>query len=284
MDRPPFFAFYPTDFASDINVEAMSTLQVGAYVLLLCKAWQAEPPASLPNDDQVLARLARVDAVTWAEIKLGVLAPFRLGTDGRLHSKRLRLEYDTAVEKMRARQERGQAAAAARWGRGCREHAASMPRAVPEQTPSNAIQKKREKKIKQEETPPPPFDTPAFSAAWAEWEQHRREKGGTLTPTAVKRQYAFLAGIGEERAVAAIGHSIRNNYTGIFEPKDANVNRPAGFGRDDGRRGRAVAEPGKYDHLDAAPWTPAAPGPGGPDLFGAAGGLPDARGSPPGAA
>lgn len=107
MSRPSFFAFYPADFANDINVEAMSTLQVGAYVLLLCKAWQSDPPASLPNDDQILARFARVDAAVWQEIRAGVLVPFRLGTDGKLHSKRLRLEYDNALKRMRIAKENG---------------------------------------------------------------------------------------------------------------------------------------------------------------------------------
>lgn len=113
--RPPFFAFYPADFANDLNVEAMSTLQVGAYLLLLCKAWQADPPASLPNDDQILARFARVDAAVWQEIKLGVLVPFRLGSDGRLHSRRLRLEYDEALKRIKAKKDAGKRGAAGRW-------------------------------------------------------------------------------------------------------------------------------------------------------------------------
>ncbi|MFO0823039.1 MAG: DUF1376 domain-containing protein [Gemmataceae bacterium] len=142
MKRPPFFAFYPADFANDINVEAMSTLQVGAYMLLLCKAWQAEPPASLPNDDQILARLARVDAATWAEIKAGVLVPFRVGEDGRLHSKRLRLEYDNAMQRMQANRDKARGAAKSRWSKKgtCSEHAPSMRQAMPEQCPSNATE------------------------------------------------------------------------------------------------------------------------------------------------
>ena len=97
MSRPPYFAFYPTDFANDFNVEAMSTLQVGAYMLLLCKAWQADPPASLPSDDAVLARFARVELAVWLEIKPGVLGAFKLDAGGRWHSKRLRSEYDKAA-------------------------------------------------------------------------------------------------------------------------------------------------------------------------------------------
>lgn len=116
MERPPYFAFYPVDFASDLHVEAMSTLQVGAYMLLLCKAWQADPPASLPSDDQILARLARLDPVVWAEVRSGVLAPFSLGSDGRLHQKRLRQEYDRSVQKMKKCSAAGTASAAKRKG------------------------------------------------------------------------------------------------------------------------------------------------------------------------
>ena len=115
MDRPPFFAFYPSDFSGDINVEAMSTLQVGAYVLLLCKAWQADPPASLPNDDAQLARFARVEAGVWAEIKAGVMSAFRFGSDGRWHSKRLRLEYDKALQLIRTKKAAGKKGAESRW-------------------------------------------------------------------------------------------------------------------------------------------------------------------------
>lgn len=105
--RPPFFAFYPADFANDINVEAMSTLAVGAYILLLCKAWQSDPPGSLPSNDQILARLARLDAVAWAEVRAEVLACFELRTDGRLHQARLRREYDRALATMKARRKGG---------------------------------------------------------------------------------------------------------------------------------------------------------------------------------
>ena len=55
--------------------------------------------------------------------------------------------------------------------------------------------------------------------AWERWLKHRRaRKGPKLTPLAVEEQMAFIADIGPERAVAAIKHSIRNNYQGIFEP------------------------------------------------------------------
>lgn len=155
MERPQFFACYPADFANDIHVEAMTTLQVGAYWLLLCKAWQADPPASLPNDDQILARLARVDAAVWAEIRAGVLVPFRLGIDGRLHSKRLRAEYDTALRLIRAKKEAGSAGARKRWDSkrvNGRPNGSAMADPMAAQCGGNAIQIEIEKKNKDKKT------------------------------------------------------------------------------------------------------------------------------------
>ena len=150
--RPPYFAFYPADFANDINVEAMSTLQVGAYLLLLCKAWQAEPPASLPSDDVVLARLSRVELAVWLEIKSGVLALFRPGTDGRLHNKRLRQEYDKARQLIETRKRVAASGAAARW----KPDASSMPEASGKQCLGNAIQSQIKTQNQKTEEPPNP--------------------------------------------------------------------------------------------------------------------------------
>lgn len=92
--RPPYFPFYPRDFASDGEVEAMSTHEVGAYILLLCKAWHETPPATIPTDDRVLSRWTRVTPEQWSAMKAAVLAPFKPCGEGRLVQGRLRAEYD----------------------------------------------------------------------------------------------------------------------------------------------------------------------------------------------
>jgi uncharacterized protein YdaU (DUF1376 family) len=78
---PPYFPFYPDDFACDGKVEAMTTEEIGAYTLLLCKAWCEDPPGSIPDDDRVLARWTRLAPDRWKECRTGVLAAFTLGTD-----------------------------------------------------------------------------------------------------------------------------------------------------------------------------------------------------------
>ena len=66
-DDPPYFPFYPDDFACDGKVEAMTTEEVGAYTLLLCKAWREDPPGSIPDDDRVRARWTRLTPDRWTE-------------------------------------------------------------------------------------------------------------------------------------------------------------------------------------------------------------------------
>jgi hypothetical protein len=62
-----------------------------------------------------------------------------------------------------------------------------------------------------------PFPAPEFAEAWKSWEQHRREKRKPLTPTSTKMQFKEFVVMGEQRAIAAIHHSITKGWTGIFE-------------------------------------------------------------------
>ena len=180
MARPPFFAFYPADFASDINVEAMTAEQVGVYILLLCKAWQHDPPGTLPNDDERLARWGRITPARWQEIKAGVLAAFTLeqpgcvsnaqalpgqcasDAQGLLVQKRLVAEFARTTEQIRKSREKGQTAANARWNKartGCVSNACALP----EQSTSNAIQ--TQIKTQKEEGRPPTPAKPGVTVA-----------------------------------------------------------------------------------------------------------------------
>jgi hypothetical protein len=85
-----------------------------------------------------------------------------------------------------------------------------------------------------------PFHSDSFKAAWTDWQQHRREKRKPLTPTSVKSQFKELVAWGEDRAIAAINHSIKKGWEGIFEPS-ANGTKPAGT-VNTGRRTATIEE------------------------------------------
>lgn len=80
-----------------------------------------------------------------------------------------------------------------------------------------------------------PFLSAEFETAWANWGKHRTEIRKPLKPTATRAQLAKLAAMGEPRAIAAINHSLANQWTGIFEPDAAraatNAQRTATTGR-----------------------------------------------------
>jgi uncharacterized protein YdaU (DUF1376 family) len=124
----PAFQFYPDDFVSDGKVEAMTTEEVGAYMLLLCKAWREKPAATVPNDDRVLARWARLTPDRWTECKVAVMAPWKLlKGDLRYQQPRMKREYDKMLDRRRQAHDSATAAANARWEREKKMRAACVP-------------------------------------------------------------------------------------------------------------------------------------------------------------
>lgn len=86
-----------------------------AAVTLWCRAWQQTPPASLPNDDRVLAGFAGYarDLKAWQKIRDMALRGFVLCSDGRLYHPALAAD---ALRASKARQQRRDAISR-RWSR-----------------------------------------------------------------------------------------------------------------------------------------------------------------------
>lgn len=59
MTRSPAFQLYVNDWLSSPHITLMSPAEEGAYIRLLCYAW-ADPDCSLPDEDEILARLSRL--------------------------------------------------------------------------------------------------------------------------------------------------------------------------------------------------------------------------------
>lgn len=82
--------------------------------------------------------------------------------------------------------------------------------------------KKKEKKVAIAPiwTCPESLMTDRFKDAFNRFIEHRRQKGGKLTALAITGQLSRLESWGEARAIAAIDHSIAQNWAGIFEEKE----------------------------------------------------------------
>jgi hypothetical protein len=68
---------------------------------------------------------------------------------------------------------------------------------------------------------PDPLKTAAFDEAWNEWAADRRERRlKPYTTRGAAKLLKRLAGLGSDRAVAAIEHSITHGYQGVYEAKN----------------------------------------------------------------
>ena len=113
--------FFPADYLADTR--RLTTEQHGAYLLLLMDSWSS---GALPDDDAVLARVAGLDAESWARTR-PVLAGYFEITDGKWVHARIEREREHAQAYAQASSGRGKKAAAARWGKKKAEESAEKP-------------------------------------------------------------------------------------------------------------------------------------------------------------
>jgi uncharacterized protein YdaU (DUF1376 family) len=82
LAKSPAFRFYPSDFIGSPTVQAMDLHEIGAYLLLLCTAWNAERHGYLPDDENLLRRWARMTKEQWEESRGLLLAKFPVMESG----------------------------------------------------------------------------------------------------------------------------------------------------------------------------------------------------------
>ncbi len=134
MPKAPAFQFYPKDFLSDEDQAVMSCEQAGAYIRLICHAWNE---GSIPDDAVKCARLAgsdpkRFSAHVWPSVRL-CFRPVPIFVDdpefgSRLIHPRLEKEREKQLEFSGRQRVKGLAGAIARHGRG---HAPATAQAQP---------------------------------------------------------------------------------------------------------------------------------------------------------
>lgn len=168
-ERFPYIPLHVDDLTSDELVEAMSTEEFGAYMLLMFKAWKSDPPCTIPEDDITLARWSRLTDKKWKACKVRVLAPWTKDEHGRLFQKRLlktRANVAQQIEKRRAAGAKG-GKAKAFGGKQC----SSIATALPEQSsskggstdPSKQVADGYQSKSKTKVNTPPDGEVPPYS-------------------------------------------------------------------------------------------------------------------------
>ncbi len=64
IQKPEWFRMDPAKFLSDAQVDAMSTVELGACFRLLCRQWI---DGHIPDDQRALGRLCRLDTTAIGE-------------------------------------------------------------------------------------------------------------------------------------------------------------------------------------------------------------------------
>ena len=113
--------FFPADYLADTR--RLTTEQHGAYLLLLMDSWSS---GALPDDDAVLARVAGLDAESWARTRPAIAGYFEIA-DGKWVHARIEQEREHAQAYAQASSGRGKKAAAARWSKKKPEESTEKP-------------------------------------------------------------------------------------------------------------------------------------------------------------
>lgn len=205
--------------------------EVKAYLYLLCESWLQDIRATLPNNDEELALMARLDKEKWYQVRKAVMRKFIQHPDhkGRIYNERLMEVSNLSEIRRKSRNNKS--------GTKPQQSGIKVLTAREDEDETESEEKKEKKRgIKKGEVKfPKSLDNEKFLKAWQDWQDHRIEKKSRLTPTTKKRQLAKLEKLGSEAAVSAIEFSIEKGYTGIFEEtgqslqKDEKQFSPAGY-------------------------------------------------------
>jgi len=161
----------------------LTTLEHGAYLLLLIVAWRNG--GHLPHDDKVLAKYARVTGQQWRRLKPVILAFFEV-EGASIFQRKQRRTYDAVRQQHELRSNAGRSG-------GLAKSLKTKERALaePQQTPSKSLASKTKTKLEEREDKSSPKKAVAWTDGmgapddWLEWAQ--AEMGW---PTAVAKREA----------------------------------------------------------------------------------------------
>ena len=236
MGKSPAFQFYPGDWLSSPNVAMMTPEQEGAYIRLLCYAW-ADPDCSLPDDDEVLAKLSRLGEGWFNGGSTVVRKCFNQHPTKpeRLFNQRLMKEREKQEEwrkksieggiksgkSRRLQNAKGGSTVVEPKGNSSSSSSSSSSENKKPPLPPKGKARKSKPSFDPASYPlPKHIDTPEVRSVWRDWCNHRSQKKQKITEETAKRAVNKLAGWGASRAIAAMEHSIANGWQGIFEPDD----------------------------------------------------------------
>ena len=156
---------YIGDYLADTS--RLTTEQHGAYLLLLMDYWRS---GKLPDNDQVLAQICKLNPDAWSNAKAMLIQFFSIEQGFWIH-KRVEQEMVEAKVNQNKKHERAVKAAEARW-KNATSNANAMPKQCPSPSPSpspvlktNITKEKKKRSLKTRI--PDNFDISENVRAWA---------------------------------------------------------------------------------------------------------------------
>jgi hypothetical protein len=207
MSKAPAFQFYAGDRAMDIM--GLDNEAVGAWTRAMMFLWTNGPTPS--------ERLQQVAGKGWERVAF-LFSSFEGGL-GLVWQEELR-------EKQQAFRDRA-SSFGAKGGRPSKEKKGTLlkekglqkgTQRVRSMKNEVEVEEKKKERAHEPDLIPAGVTIPMWQAI-KKWEQYRKERKSKLTPTGLEAFVKKCLSIGEDRAVAAIEHSIAQGWTGMYEPK-----------------------------------------------------------------
>lgn len=168
----------------------LTTVQHGAYFLLLMAYWRERAP--LKDDDDELRSITKTERAEWKRMR-PVLSPFFKVGEGVWWHKRVEEEMAKADERSSKARAKAQKGADARWKdrpADATGDAPSMPQAKPEDKPNQCpppspppSEQSSEKKKRKRSPPPPDRPDDVSEQTWIDWLALRDKKSAPVTLT-----------------------------------------------------------------------------------------------------
>lgn len=230
--KRPSFQFYPSDWLRDTALRTCSVGARGLWIDMICYMHEGNPYGVLKVGNKVIltTNLAAMIGATLHETEgwlheLESAGVFDRGENGEIMSRRM--IRDENLRNIRASGGKlggnpdllkGKVNLTANLASENKVNQKPTPSSTSSSSSSSSNSTPKTNNNKERAVALVlPFNSADFKLFWENWQQHRIEKKAKLTPTATKQQLERLAEMGEERAIAALKHSLSNGWQGIYE-------------------------------------------------------------------
>jgi len=131
IQKPEWFKIDAAKFLSDARIDAMSTVELGACLRLLCRQWI---DGSIPDDPRLLARVCRLSEAAMREAWLTLCEFFPVVEPGRRANRFMWIEREKVIAELERKSDEGTRAANKRWNE-VRQKRDAAPIATPNGLP-----------------------------------------------------------------------------------------------------------------------------------------------------